>query len=150
MPEKYHIEDLSNLKLVDDRIQLREGEKTPEQLRQQFYEKWEDSYVNAFPLLQEGESQAQLLEKHELYQRPHAEIYSVTVEAPRINREWNGITTDTSHIGFMIDAKTAGFRIENVIAVDTSPPWFRRVLRRMPRETTVTFVLIAPPRQVPK
>jgi hypothetical protein len=141
---KYRVEDVGGGVLVDKRIFLREkwNGKTPEQLRQEFYQSWEDQLVGVFPLTNEGETSLQLLERRELYERPHAEIYSLHVKTGR--------TFDTTHVKFMEEAKLAGLHIETVVAMDTSSPWYRRILRREPQITTFTFVLIAPPHSAPQ
>lgn len=77
MTEEYNIIGSVENWTVDGRIDLREGNKTLEELRHEFYKNWDNDQVTAFPLLQPGESQEQLLEKREIYQRPHAEIYTV-------------------------------------------------------------------------
>jgi len=145
MLEKYHIEGETGSRLIDGRIDLTQGNKTLEQLRQDFYEKWDNNFVTAFPLLQEGESQEQLLEKREIYQRAHTEIYSLSSYSTG-----KDIRAAQRHIIFMREAKLAGFQIEATVAIDTSKPWYRRILRREPRRTEVTYVLIAPPRPAPK
>jgi hypothetical protein len=145
MPEKYQIQVTPGHTIIDGRINLSEGDKTLEQLRKDFYQKWDNNLVTAFPLLQEGESQEQVLEKSEVYQRPHAEIYTVSVHPTHPD-----VSQRLRHVAFMHEAKLAGFQIETVVAIDTSRPWYRRLLRQEPRRTEVTFVLIAPPRQAPK
>src|SRR2546423_5835586 len=80
MTEKRHdIEDILTHTLFDTRVSIEKSGKTLEQMRQEFFEKWKYDLVDVHPLVREGESQKQLVEKGEVYQRPHAEIYDVEV-----------------------------------------------------------------------
>ncbi len=149
MSEEYDIVSFNGTRIIDGWIELAKGNKTLEQLQGEFRRKWGRYLLTAFPLLREGESQEQLLERGELYQRPHVELYTVASTyqdvRPKISAEAN-----ISHITFMEDAKLAGFRIEAVTSIDMSAPLYRRILRREPRRTEHTFVLITPPRQAPQ
>ncbi len=148
MSEEYDIVSFNGAKLIDNWIELAEGNKTLEQQQGEFRRKWGRYLLTAFPLLREGESQEQLLERGELYQRPHVEFYTVaSTFQDLIKSEEN---TNIRHITFMKDAKLAGFQIETVTSIDTSAAWYRRILRREPRQTEYTFVLITPPRQTPQ
>src|SRR5436305_2276140 len=78
---EYHVKEMLGSFKVDGRIFLdaRDNQKTPEQLREEFHQKWRIHLFHAFPILQEGETQKQVLESGELYQRPHTEIYFLRV-----------------------------------------------------------------------
>src|SRR5436309_61706 len=132
MSERYHIIDMLGSLKVDRWVFLSRDEKnkTPAQLRAEFRDKWRDNLITAFPLLQEGETQQQLIEKGELYQRSHAEFYTVTFDPTNHNE-------NSTHTGFLREAKLAGLQIETAVAIDTSKPWYRRILRREPLKMAV-------------
>lgn len=143
MPEQYEIRNMLGSLTIDNWVFLSrdEKEKTREEFREEFKKKWRPHLVSASPLLQDGETMQELVEKGELYQRPHVELYAV-----RINpNNWH----ENKVLGFMGDAKQAGLHIESAVPIDTSEPWYRRILRQQPREITVNFVVIAPPQSAP-
>jgi hypothetical protein len=139
--EQYRIDDMLGSLTIDKWVFLGndEKEKTREQFREEFKKKWGDNLVTAFPIPQEGETMQELVEKRELYQRSHVELYCV---------QFNPHGDSERVMQFTGDAKCAGLQIEAAIPIDTSKPWYRRILRREPREISVNFVIIAPPRSV--
>src|SRR2546421_12652053 len=134
-PEEHFLDNWIGTIIHDKSIE----NKTPEQLREKFREKW--GLIIAILRLQEGETPRDLIDKGALYDRPVREIYNVVADYPDVRErkqekmiEAGARDRVTEHIHFVEEALIAGYRIEAVIPRDESSPLYRRILRAEPRQ----------------